>query len=906
MGDLSPAEERRQVLLYAAGSGRADIISMAIEQETAEGGDVASLLTSQDEKKGTALHEACRNGHLDVVRLLLLRGAPADARDGHGQSPFQVAAECPEKFEKLRGAFEAELFKRCATGDTAGAEALAKGGMDLKCTQAGYSPWAWARLFDATDTADRMEAIASGAVAAVDLDGEGDGDDGDVSRPGEGQSPENEEGVTSICDELCALDLLLWPPVSAFSFDAEVFLSLGESLQVEVHMPPLDVPSASMLFEKLQCCLQAVAPVGEFLPTAPALVPVLSSDSSEAAALAGSTTVTLYLDQSTDGFQVKLAGEAPGTVQLVGGSIWALSQAIEKLRQLLLLHRRPSLDSARLPALCLHGKTNPTPSAAWCSLLIKSKAESAVLMDLWDLSSEEQLQALQQMARWQIRQFWVPVPHANFSYRWLQDVFEARRICSHIGAELVPVIDEKSDTVALAQFQGANNVGWRLQPNSSAECHEVWPTLRSAGHTNVRLTVMVALDKRKALQQVNQLCKDLARQSSRIGLLLECELHDLKLFPMDQALKIGFAHGTALGVLFRERRGGQLGRLPPHVWHPPTATASQWAATLWEKTRSISEVFPSFSKCLVLEVPVFGAPWAGRGTAWRPSWCLLSSFLAAGMHCSSEVEATRLPQLLQGQFFGDSSGSLAWELWNASASLDEDFLTSLFSLLAGEMPRLDDEGISSANAWYAHLTERRLRLRRFRSEGEAPLPARVPGRAESFEGSRTPCLSAGMLASSLVGIEWLRFACRVYLLLAKHSRRSSPDLHSSLQALPPAKQSDVRNGFLALLHRTIHGVVDLPENGWWEESEAMEAEASQAEALWAGGLRLGAALDLHPWQELEKKRTGKARMDLHAGLRLKDDQELSACLWVLEAALGEDGRNCPSFQEFLAMAVWAT
>ena len=28
-----------------------------------------------------------------------------------------------------------------------------------------------------------------------------------------------------------------------------------------------------------------------------------------------------------------------------------------------------------------------------------------------------------------------------------------------------------------------------------------------------------------------------------------------------------------------------------------------------------------------------------------------------------------------------------------------------------------------------------------------------------------------------------------------------------------------RNGFLALLHRTIHGLVDLPENGWWEEAE---------------------------------------------------------------------------------------
>lgn len=33
----------------------------------------------------------------------------------------------------------------------------------------------------------------------------------------------------------------------------------------------------------------------------------------------------------------------------------ALSQAVEQLRQLLLLHRRPSLDSARLPAVCLRG-----------------------------------------------------------------------------------------------------------------------------------------------------------------------------------------------------------------------------------------------------------------------------------------------------------------------------------------------------------------------------------------------------------------------------------------------------------------------------------------------------------------------------------------------------------------------
>ena len=169
MAAPTPAEERRQVLHYAAGNGRADIVSLAIEQEIADNGDVTSLLASQDEK-GTALHEACRNGHVDVARLLLLRGAPADVHDANGKAPFQVAlAECPSaKFDQLRAAFEAELFKRCATGDTAGAESLARGGLDLKeAKQAGYSPWGWANLFDATATAERMEAIAMGHV---DLD----------------------------------------------------------------------------------------------------------------------------------------------------------------------------------------------------------------------------------------------------------------------------------------------------------------------------------------------------------------------------------------------------------------------------------------------------------------------------------------------------------------------------------------------------------------------------------------------------------------------------------------------------------------------------------------------------------------------------------------------------------------
>lgn len=840
MAAPTPAEERRQVLHYAAGNGRADIVSLAIEQETADDGNVISLLSSQDEK-GTALHEACRNGHVDVVRLLLLRGAPPDVHDANGKAPFQVAlAECPAaKFDQLRAAFEAELFKRCATGDTAGAESLARGGLDLKeATQAGYSPWAWASLFDATATAERMEAIANGQV---DLNGT-------ACEEGEPSDEPEEELQDSVCEigEISAPDLLLWPPVTAFSLNADVFLSLGESLQVEVRIPPLDMPAASMLFEKLQHCLQAVAPVGEFLPKAPVLVPVLQSpcDCSEAAETTHST-VDLWLDASMNGFQVKLAGDVPGRVQLMGGSLWALSQAVEQLRQLLLLHRRPSLDSARLPALCLRGP----------------ERQSSVLMDLWSLSCDEQSNALQQLARWQIRRFWVPVP-VSFGHSWLQDVFEARRTCTKIGAELVPVIrpEQENLVTALAQFQGCRTVGLQLpslNSRSAEQCSTVWPILRSAG-LEVRLMAMLSLEdlsRSKALQQVNQLCKDLNGRhgpAARTGLLLECSIENSKAWDIEEeAVKIGFAHGISVGIVIRSV--GNL--LPAHVWHAPSSRASIRATALWQRTRSISQVC-GLTGCsgfsTVMEVPVFGAPWAGCGTAWRPSWCLLSGFFAAGLAApEAQVDTPRLLQLLPGQFFGDASASdLAQELWNAESTLNEDFLRSLLALLSGELPRLDAEGISNANAWYAYLSDRRQRLRSF-LEGH-------PSKAE-FQDVLPG--SALLLASALVGIEWLRFACRVFLLLAKHasSKTGSEKLRSALQALPPAKQSDVRNGFLALLHRTIHGLVDLPENGWWEEGDEdadSTTQVAQAEALWSGGLRLGAALDFQPWRNFasgEKK-----------------------------------------------------
>lgn len=69
--------------------------------------------------------------------------------------------------------------------------------------------------------------------------------------------------------EISAPDLLLWPPVTALSLNNDVFLSLGDSLQaagheshdfrhqrlciridllqVEVRMPPLEIPAAVAL-----------------------------------------------------------------------------------------------------------------------------------------------------------------------------------------------------------------------------------------------------------------------------------------------------------------------------------------------------------------------------------------------------------------------------------------------------------------------------------------------------------------------------------------------------------------------------------------------------------------------------------------------------------------------------------
>ncbi|CAJ1337145.1 unnamed protein product [Effrenium voratum] len=654
--------------------------------------------------------------------------------------------------------------------------------------KAGYTPWAWAALFDAAATAQRMEDMAEGKV---DLE----------PQSFEGESPEEEVPIP-VRQILCP-DFLLWPPATARSWDDEVNLILGPSLQVEVRMPA-DIPSASILSEQLRYCLQALA--GDL----PVLVPVLRApcDSMEVSEDATQSDVDLWLDPSLDGFQVKLTNsKGPGRVELVGGNIWALGAGVEALRQLALHRRASSSLSARLPALCLRG---PEP-------------RSAVFIDLWKLPLEEQSQVLRQLARWQIRRFWVPLP-ANYSSLWFRDVFEARRTCSAIGAEITPVLThdglDHGLVPALAQFQGCCTVGLRL--SRTEELGKVWPAMRSAGLSSARLVAILSQDLRSQVLHVECFCEQLNSgrygPAARTGLLLESDIDNPEV--ETEVVQLGAAYGLSVGILMRSSS-----MLPLHIWHPQSGRASVRATKMWHKVETLSQVH-GFGDAVV-EVPVFGAPWAGSGTAWRPSWCLLSGFLAAGL--SAPAPGARLLQLLAAQIFGDASTELARELWDAPAPAEHaDFARSLLALLTGELSQVETK---AANAWYAHLSERRQNLRRF--EATAKLPD-VP--------------AAAILASALVGIEWLRYACRVLLLVAKHSALSSL---SSLQALPPAKGSDVRNGFLALLHRTVHGIVDLPE-GWWEETEDSDKATEGHLALWSGGLRLGAALDLQPWRSLKE------------------------------------------------------
>ena len=79
-------------------------MNAAAARKHAQRGDVAELhalldrvavdfLDDGDENGWTALHEAARSGHADVLRLLVAKGADASKKTKYGQSVHDIARD---------------------------------------------------------------------------------------------------------------------------------------------------------------------------------------------------------------------------------------------------------------------------------------------------------------------------------------------------------------------------------------------------------------------------------------------------------------------------------------------------------------------------------------------------------------------------------------------------------------------------------------------------------------------------------------------------------------------------------------------------------------------------------------------------------------------------------------------
>jgi hypothetical protein len=135
-------DERHQLLLLASGQGRADVLNDVLATCVPEKGkDTIAALARVDADGWSVLHHAVWHRRLDVVRLLLRAGVPADlvatggAHAGHtargllpDDSEVGVGAVSAAAARGVRQAFGAELLQCAVLGDVARTRQLLRGG----------------------------------------------------------------------------------------------------------------------------------------------------------------------------------------------------------------------------------------------------------------------------------------------------------------------------------------------------------------------------------------------------------------------------------------------------------------------------------------------------------------------------------------------------------------------------------------------------------------------------------------------------------------------------------------------------------------------------------------------------------------------------------------------------------
>lgn len=871
--ERSPAEERKEVLIFGAIHGRSDIISAAVDEERKDPlGSVNTLLQTRGEHGETALHIVCRLGHVDAARLLLTRGAGVEDADAAGRTPYQTAEQA-EAFASLRSVFQSELFTRLARGEAAGTASLLRARMDVNCEQGGYTPAAWAALFkqhclvDMLARAARGESLDAGAVndsLAVPVDSLSVAASSPLSTPPQAVEQSLECQISTHLDTtedaLPPVFPWLWPPCLGQRLgESEVCTLALQTLQLVLPME-LDASDVEELAEVLDRGIHRTFRVG---------VPRLSLCMCSLDPLDGNVhtlrhpCIVLSLDQRMlppHGFRI-ICSPTSGCVEVAAHDACSLRSAVECVHQILSQGELNSRRELVLPAAVVEN----VPSTGQAT---------AVLIDIWSLSASVASAALVRLRAWQVTTLYTPVQWQQSTWEVeVRRVIRLRKECRRHGQELVPVLTvdtslEGPDESArgrlcriLASFGSVRSVGLRFRCGLEEQCARINEVQRLACEVFRTHRAPLLLCWLPATEiAVRSFCERTRPLQSGLAVMLEGGGGHAAATLRSRSVP----HYTFIGA-----EQSPLSRVPL-----PICTRGTVPARLSGLNIRVLEGRRHRALGAVVEVPVFGAPWCGLGTAFPTAWCELTGFIAASVGAStsplvvekagdtegnSDLRTQRASllatHLLQApcrgeEEIGKRTRALASALWDTPTTADSRLLSHLVTLLSGELPPAavmqDGELMTKLNQCYSELSQSRQRA-------QANLDRL---RSESASWAQNVVVTLEMVVS---GLEWLRFACRLLLLCKKYPVELSGSdrfagCRQAVSAFPPAKHSDARNKFLALVEGTYRGKRTSPqqvEDEFGKDDASRATWRTAAMALWSGGLKLGAALDLEPWVEFE-------------------------------------------------------